>query len=893
MPNVLVSHAINNVWAEPDQDYQHLVRAVPYTSNEGRMKSVILPTQAITLPFISGRPYALFHMYHFGNMPNDRISLVGVDDTWVNAKTVIAECKQQIDICMMSGVQILRGRVWFRRLRDDNLIMAIENNLDDNLGTKPDGKRRYLNDEAIYVRFYRNAITKQPDWINSSPKPDEPVFYDEKKIGTTGDYTSFVSSATTKILSYGSSVNKAQWFLDGYLIPAPTGYSSAYVNRTLAVMFDSTVKSVVTRPISGLSSFKSVKDLNRMKYLVFGDAVSDSIDYHDDVDIYVGSPTCKVYLARLSDIAVRQVTHSSYAVSCGHVKALLDSHSDLQLINNPELLLYVREGGMTNPLIDNSLYLAELDLLTQSQIQSLLIETNSIVPCWKASIIENSAYNRLLSSDIRLLDTKTVAEGYGFHMSQVVAFDPVVATTPSTPSPVFNVSVGYSELPEISGNNFAAFYHDDDGHYLSYENKYINAQTQPLAISADNNNAKLVELLPKPVSVDQFGDVYYQQTIVSNDLSNYGFRCYVCHVDGSIPDEQWVDCTDSAYYVYTPKDPANGGVDSLVWNTGVLNSNQLYGAVKIDKQVLCYQADVSSYVSNGWIEFTVGSITNWLGTPTLRPHTIAYEHLDVYLNGELLIMGIDYTCYWPKVVIHRKPDSLTPMTVIVRAYGLSTLNGNQPRSPDEIGYSRGGLLSANHQFNLWENRISRVNFNGGLMLSQNVPFSERSNVTPVLDGRPYSVDVYRFNIDKISDGMSQSLLANADALDPIVSNQLTVMLADNYPANGVVDGYRHELYSPLMSALIYAMANLDYLANGELANEYNPDDVADLLGPYYYLLDFDPARVPVDSYFVNIYPHIGSDTKEVTSDQYAFLQYINRHYLRDQVDLSSRVQIGV
>lgn len=256
-------------------------------------------------------------------------------------------------------------------------------------------------------------------------------------------------------------------------------------------------------------------------------------------------------------------------------------------------------------------------------------------------------------------------------------------------------------------------------------------------------------------------------------------------------------------------------------------------------------------------------------------------------------MGIDYTCYWPKVVIHRKPDSLTPMTVVVRAYGLSTLNGNQPRSPDEIGYSRGGLLSANHQFNLWENRLSRVNFNGGLMLTQNVPFSERSNVTPVLDGRPYSVDVYRFNIDTISDGMSQSLLTQADTLDPIVANQLTAMLADNYPANGVVDGYRHELYSPLMSALIYAMANLDYLANGELADEYNPDDVADLLGPYYYLLDFDPARLPVDSYFVNIYPHLGSDTKTVTSDQYAFLQYINRHYLRDQVDLSSRVQIGV
>lgn len=893
MENIIVDHAVSNVWIEPDQDYQHLIRALAYNGDSGRVGSLTLPTEVVRFPVISGKPAARFHLYHFGNLPKQRIAINNLSGEWKNAMDIMADDKVQIDIVLSSGVTIPRSHVWFKILRDQNIVMAIWAQTAIDLGRLPSGARRWVSSETVYVRFYRNAITKQPLWQTQSPNPTVPNFYRQENIVGLASYNSFMSSVTAQISAYGKTNGHAMWYLDGFRIKTPTIYDPAYANHLLSVFFDSTVKAVVTRSIEQLQSFKSLVDLNHMKYWVAGDSVIDTIDYHDDVDIFVGDGKKSVYLAKVNDSIVRQVTHSSYAVSCSAVLSLLTTHG-MAGASKREITLYIREGGMNHQLINNSLYFEELYKLDQAQIRSLLVDTGSVVPCWQAREIESSDYNLLISSRPENLTPSLVARGYGYHMVQKVLYTPLFEPELNAGNYTMVFSAGYAQSPVSSGSNASVYYYDANGHLISAENRLITASQMTNAVVCTEQTARLIEVLPKRYSDAQWGDVYFAQNVSGADLATHGFRCYICTLSaGGVPDEQWLDVTDSAWYVFNPMDANFSGEPSITWNQSLVNQHNAYTAVKIDRAALFYEQDVSSSLANGFIRFSVTSRCNWLGASVVRPHSIAYENLNVWMDGQPLVMGIDYHCKWPQIVIVKPPADHTQTTIHVRAYGLSTSGGVQPRKPDEIGFTCAGLVSTNHRYNLWKDRLCRVVLDNQIKPQDSIPFSEFSGVTPWSDGRPYEVRLYRFNVDYTTEGLSDELRNTADIHDTLVSDQLSALLADNHPYSGVVDGQRHKLYSPVLAGVIYAMVNYGFLNNGELSSGYSPADVASFLGPYLPLLDFDPARQGSDGHFVNILPHYHSQVLTVTSEQYSFLQYLIKHYLRDQVDLNPYVQIGV
>lgn len=892
MENILVDHAVSNVWVEPDQDFQHLIRALPYTSSSGRIGYVKLPNQVVRLPEISGQPNARFHLYHFGNVPVDRVSLTNLTDDWQTAAWLMSANRVQIDVVGGSGVMIPRGTAWFKRLRDQNFVLAIQviDRLD--LGYFPDGQKRRLCDETIYVRFYRNAITKQPSWMATAAFPSAPLFYAEQDIEQVSDFATFVNSVNAAIAAYGGQADHAVWTLNGFRIQTPAGYNNSYLGKRLTAFFDSTVKAVVEWDTSELTSFDSIVDVYRKKYYVPGDANIDTIDFHDDVDIFVGDGVKSVYLAKVQDFFVRQLTHSSYAIACSVVNALMDSQKGFDRSSAARITLYIRKGGMNHALLNNALYLQELYRLSADQIRSLMVGSGAVVPCWRAREIEASAYNRLLASSYAQLSADVVARGYGYHMVQCILFEPVFEALQVAGQRAMTFAIGYSQTPIVDGYNASVYYHDTLGRLSSVENRLITVNQVSNPVVCTDQNAQIIEVLPKPMSGNQWGDVYYNQTVADADLKTHGFRCYICTLTNGVPDEVWTDVTDSPWYVYTPNDPLHGGLPSVVWNATIIAQHNAYPAVKIDKGVLFYQQDVSNCLSNGFLRFSVTSRCQWMGSEELRPHTIPYEHLDVWMDGEALVMGIDYHCQWPQIVICRPPLDSAQTTIMVRAYGLCAEVSRGPRPPDEIGFTRGGLVSANRHYNLWENRLCRVVVDNTLKLPESVPYSETTGIVPWNDGRPYQVRLYRFNVDWVTGGISDELRELADINDALVSDQLSVLMPDNYPTSAVVDGPRHVLYSPALSAIIYAMANHGFLDGGELDIEYTPERVATLLSAYLYLFDYDPTRHQSNGLFVNIRPHIGNQVLTVSSQQYSFLQYLIKHYLRDQIDLNSCVQIG-
>ena len=100
------------------------------------------------------------------------------------------------------------------------------------------------------------------------------------------------------------------------------------------------------------------------------------------------------------------------------------------------------------------------------------------------------------------------------------------------------------------------------------------------------------------------------------------------------------------------------------------------------------------------------------------------------------------------------------------------------------------------------------------------------------------------------------------------------------------------MVSPLISVLLHGMVNFNFLGNGELdAGTLNDVRIAELAGPYWFYLDYEPILNDASVDYVNILPHQYSTPMSISQKQYGFLELLIYYYLKGAVDLTPHVTI--
>ena len=893
----LVEHALENVWAHSIQDGQHVIQMARYTEVSGAYRRARIQRFYVDLPVPLDGAMLWHHVFQIGQVFPELLALDSLKNDWVRADLIAMQNGNTINVFLESGAEIALCHCWLRQVSDKNILLAVEIRNGFNLGTErrvneqgvQELVERQIADEKVYFRCYQNAKAQSNEWALTTNSDFKPVTYVYKYCSGSADFSNFLNQVIATRNKH-SNLGKGRYYIDGFLVGTQLGYNaSLHLGRYLIYIHDETVLYEGIVKFTDMGTFHSRLDPGTPKMaLVIPEAFGDySINYHDDCDFYLTNHASLnlntgkgCYLGRVRKDIVRQVTQTAYSLRTASLNALISEQSS-EIFNDGIVYVryIIRKGGMRKGLPFHRERLNELYLLPLDKIKEALYGVNSVVPEWRAENLEMSMYIKLVSANWGQIDAELVAKGYGYHALMNVSFSEPMRSVDGE----WNLKRGYLSSPVRDGYNASMHRYNLAGLYIGPKN--IRVQT---ALYYDPEpGVGVAEFLNIPFHETEDG-TYIDKNITSPDLVDYGFRAYVCSWVNGGPANDWTDVTGSVWYSYSIVD----GVGSIQWNFPLLDAANLYPAVKIQNKVHCYKFTPTD-IYTGVVRFSIESEQDVAGAMVKKAQHIPSDTIDLFLNGIPLIENIDYYVQWPEVVIVKRITSLPEDTEIwIRHYGVSLSNTFDHRVPREVGFTKRGILSADKDYDLRNDRNVRILVDGALKLRSEVRFAENATGLISADGRPYSVSEYRLPMDGFVPVSTKDLAVEAESIDERVSAYVTPYINPTITGQGFVDGDRYQVVSPLISALLHAMRNFNFLDNGELDDITITDQVIETLAaPFWSLIEYEPILNGADVYYVNILPHQYSTVMEVTERQYVFLEHIIHIYLRDSIDLTPSVSI--
>lgn len=893
----LVEHALENVWAQPIQDKQHVLQMARYTDVSGGYRRVRIQRFYVDLPEPTDGAMLWHHVFQIGQTFPMLLALDSLKNAWVRADQIAMEHGTVLNVFLESGVEIALCHCWLRKVSDNNILLAVEIRPEFDLGTEmrvnefgeQELVKRRIADEKVYFRCYQNARAQTNGWALTTNSDFQPLTYLYQYVSNSADFVKFLNAVKAAQKKHGN-LGKGRYYIDGFLVGSQLAYTaSLHLGRYLIYIHDETILYEGVVKLEDMGTYISKVDVGTMKMcLIAGEAVKDlSINYHDDCDFYLtnqpllttsGAKSC--YLGRVRKDIVRQVTQNAYGLRTPSINALVSEHATSLFKDGVVYVRYIiRNGGMRKGLPFHNERLNELYMLPLDKIKEALWGVNSVVPEWRAENLEASSYMKIVSSDWNKISAELVAKGYGYHALMHVAFNEAVRPVNKS----YQLNQGYLAAPMRDGYNASMHRYNAQGLYLGPKNIRIENSNYYDAEAG----ISLAEFINIPFHETEDG-TYIDQDVTSADLVDYGFRAYVCTWQRGGPLNDWTDATDSVWYTYTEKD----GVGKIAWNYALLDAAGLYPAIRIQNKVHCYDWKPTGTYT-GALRFSVESTQSVAGVMKKQIQHIPSDTLDLYLNGIPLIEGVDYYLKWPEiVVVKRITSNIANTKLTIRHYGVSLSKVTAHRAPREIGFTKAGILSADGKYDLRNDRNIRILVDGVLKLRSEVRFAENGTGSLSADGRPYSIQEYRFPMDGFVPIPVKPLAVLAEDIDERVSAYVTPHINPKVTERGFIDGERYQVVGPLISTLLHAMVNFGFLDHGELNNITITDKVIEeLAAPYWSLMEYEPIYNGASVYYVNILPHQYSNQLEISERQYVFLEHIIHLYLKDSIDMTPYVKI--
>ncbi len=890
MVGILVNDALRTLWCEPIQDYQHVYTPNRITKPGGSKKYITVSYETVKLPKADELfNESLFHVYQIGKIPLETMNIELTINIWERLDNIAIRSKTVFDLFISNGYKIPLTHGYLQLLRNGNIILAVEIiNLDLGLETYNEPgigqvtRQVTLNNSVLRFRTYTNARYDSISFKADPNHTNQPIKYYSRYISTQSDYVELVTLANDVINNnvYGRGL----FYLDGLLISKPIGWLVGYIGKTISFSWDESIKEIALFDISILNTFISNVDVSKEKYILIRDTIHEMIDFQDDIDVYITKFTTQtaytgVFLGRINVRYLRQLNHTSYSLDKLAVDNIISANSFLT--GDLKIMLVIREGGMKRGLTHQHVRMEELYKLNFNQVYEAITNITTI-PEWYARNLESSAYTAIMSSSLSQITNELVEEAYGYNTAIKVGAEPFRS---------INVLSGHQfiEAPPVCMIKDKTTDITQRSIFLYKDGLLVNK-----LFNTSNDKDIYVGLVTTPFDFAEvfnyklsntLDGIIYDDNVTDTRLSQYGFRCYGCVLIAGVPDENWVDITDSPYYSFDPV------TNTLEWNYSLLTQGFIYPAVKINDYIQLYeQTGFPNY--NGVMEITLESNVTWLGVNQVRAQTIYPGTIDVFMDGAPLIENIDYYVDFPKIVVVRKPITEPDLTeIVIRTYGFCNPITMKNYPPRERGFVKEGILSINDHYDIRNDRSIRVVVNGLVKNRSEVKFAEESTGNLSVDGRPYAISDFILPVENFTTKKTIEYRNNSIDMDNRVMSYLTPRLPESEARHPVVYENRWLVFSPLTSLLLHLFQSPGFLDSGELDTAYTKTQVNVWLQSYLYLLEFDPAYIGVEQDYINIKPHQYDYLMSITNSQYRFIEFVINNYLNGAVDQSPNVAI--
>ena len=865
MFDLMREYAVKTVWCSPDQDNQVILAAQRITAKGGRIVSVPLMTRRYALPQ-SDKYYHVFkigqaHPTLLGLLPNNPEWGIG---SWIKFSEAVNQLPVFCDLYTDKGVHVPFHQSYYMYTEDRALVFCVE--INKKLPIQFDL-------EQIYLRCYTNAYYQSTESNGLSRLT--------QCYGTTITSNNNILELQNTLAAWRQRPGALFCYRNGNL-KERLDFTTVEIGDVVEVLYDASVKRMVTLQVKDLYSFASIRD-DQNKYLFhYPETTDQQIDYVDDIDVYIlNKNTGQLegrYLHRNQKEALRMVTYRDYSVSVDIFKVIADDLvrqlTTLSLdIRDFYLRLYIRHSGLTRPLVFEHARLFELYKLPDEKVQAALLGVDATVSFWSAPVLENSPFIRLLNEPYRNIDIPLVEQAFGYN-----AIAKYLGDTPTRPLenqgiyPMFKLSPGLIE-------NSTVYEYDAEGsllerHYNRYSELYIARNPACALIEAVSGEGK------------EAPDVVYGTTNLLLP-GVYSYRVYKCYKVDDVPTEDWQDITGSNEYTL------EGG--RLVWLT---QETDHWLMLRSDRTFLAYELSLNLIA--GTLYFDLSEISGGVH----RRLALPLGDLDLWLNGKVLIRDLDYFVQFPRVYIVNKeyliqPSGSTPQKIEVRFTGFAeNRNGTlSMRAVEDFGFIEHGVLSNNRRFDIRDDKVLQISVKGQLKHRQDLVFSEEHEGISILNatnGRPYQIKERIVPLKQMTAENTYRLRKLSLERDQVVSDYLSLKLPQppRTPISAMIS--RHILVSPFISHLVNDL-NSGQFTLSSIEKELTDQEIFTLCRPYESLLAFDPISTErgVDQRFVLIHPHALNATVRLDLYSYAFIKRVIKLYGRGLVTLAQHITLKV
>lgn len=610
MSDYLVKQAIRSVWCTPTQDRQSIIALAKISRFGGQYNDLSVMWRTYHLPE-TGK---LYHVYQIGNVSPKHLGLTipAKAGMWISLSKACIDEKLIVDLYNVNGIQSPRFGAHYTVSDDNDLILAVEANTKVAID---------YNGETLFMRVYSNAYY-------SSTRQDSAVDFI--------DVQGMVVTTTDEIVTMQNKFDAAKArgftyaFINGFLVDR-IDMISVKTGDHVEFVYDGSIYAVVDLPVSSLQQFDSTLDLKRKYLLHPAGASKTNITYHDDIDVFLTHETSAgrfkgIYYHRNQADAVRQVTHADYSISIPYLNSYANSQADWGNMSTLTVRLQLRKSGYRRPLINEANRIKEMYKLQDADIEPAMASIDAMIPEWSAAVLEASAYTQVMRSMVPEITPALVQRALGYNsMSQYLA-----------PTPQFSKNISGQLLIEIPPNlqfRSTVYEYDFEGVLLGWYPHTLGDVWRCV-----NPTCHLVEI------ITGYGTTLLDERYGANAATldaNLDYRMYNCAMFAGVPDNKWVDVTDSSLYVVVGQ--------GLTWLT---DQHTTYTLVRSNRDFLAY--DLNMPVQRGVLRFTLSSGQNRTGNVVSTLMQLSLGELDVFLNGHPLVEDVDYVVNFPEIVVTNK-----------------------------------------------------------------------------------------------------------------------------------------------------------------------------------------------------------------------------------------------
>lgn len=851
----LLAHAYANVWCTPEQDKQAIIRPARVTPENGVWTYFSYQWRKIQLP-VTGSD-ARFHIYQIGQVHPCILGLLRKPGVWVSAKEVMEQECAIVDVYNAKGVMIPRSLCWYIVTGDKNLLVAVR---------KPSERPTKLVDvdlerEPVFVRLYSNA------YFNSvrDTYPEPCIRVGTIKSDTIASINAF-QAEIEQLPAWGGKffyINGRRVDKIDLVAAAPGDY--------LEYVFDASIKREVVFKVRDLQEFESTLD-DLHKYLLHYPGTVDTIEYQDDVDVYLGASWNTnrwrgVYVHKNDSRTLRMVTHRDYSIPVIRVDGTQASNPFLANVDL-ELRLTIRHSGYKRPLVLENSRIFELYKLPEERIISAMVGLDANVSVWQAGNLEASMYTAIMRAKQGEITRPMVQAAYGYN-----AMSKLLGDTPNK-AVLFNNQKVITLPPALIGC-CTIYEYDAQGRLL-----YYTPNTLDNTYTCQSADAVFVEAIYGlgGVSLDMI-DKTTSGTI--DPLLNYRF--YLAPSVGGVKTGDWADVTGKPYYLISD--------NRYEW----VVSAAPYNRVLSNKRHLAYTFEMAPLA--GVFEFDLTHYKDGV----YQKLDIPLGELDLFMNGWSLIEGLDFIVDGARVVITTKKyfdATREKQSITVRYTGFCNADMSRTPAPD-VGFVFHGNLSANKRYDIREDKVLRIVCGGGVRLQEDLDFAEDGvtvSIANALNGAPYAirdiiVPMNNYLVGEDSGADQTYAFRDASiAIDNEVSDYLSLFLPEPNITEPNTITNRYTLYSPFLSRIIDDLKS-GVLSDPKFQEHFGDDWLRTRLAAYERLLPFDPiSGYAIDDRYVVVHPHPYPDYVSLDMYQWRVVQRAAKLYA-PKVDLSSTINV--